>query len=312
MKGFPSIVKRASILVMALIGGLSPLLLASEKPKPTPLVVTHPDVHKYFHADNPEYEVPLIARALELTKKDYGDYELKPMVDDEIYITHARRVKLLEENRYENFVLSHGYERRLQDKLAMIRFPLYLGLLSYRTCFVGDAIKDKFGQVQTLDELREYGQGIGVGWSEGKLFKHNGFRVHEISSLESLYKMTAANRVDVFCRGATEVLDEFGRFGNKKGLHYDKKIAIYYPMPIFLYTNKANTALIERLEVGLSRAYADGSLQTLWDKNFKESIDFQGFEDRKVFVLDNPLTNDIDFNFELYFYYRVDRDQAAQ
>lgn len=306
MKESSTLLQAMSIVFMALVVGLSPTLFASESS--SPLVVTHPDVHKYFHSDNPEYEVPLIARALELTKDDYGDFKLNPMVDDEIYITHARRVKLLEDNRYENFVLSHGFEKRLQNNLAMIRFPLYLGLLSYRTCFVGDGIKASFGRVETLGQLKQFGQGIGVGWADGKVFRHNGFKTQEISSIESLYKMTAANRVDVFCRGASEVLDEFERYGNKVGLHYDKNIAIYYPMPIFLYTNKANTVLIERLELGLSRAYADGSLQELWDKNFKESFDFQRFDARKVFVLDNPLTRDINFNFESYFYYHVDND----
>lgn len=287
----------------AVLMGFTLPVIANEKK--APLVVTHPDVYKYYHNENPEYEVPLIARALELTKPEYGEYQLKSIVEDEIYITHSRRVKLLEENRYENLVLSHGYQAKLEKQLSMIRFPLYLGLLSYRTCFVGEAIKEKFAKVETLDELKEFSHGIGVGWADGAVFEHNGFKTHEISNLDSLFKMTAANRFDVFCRGATEVLDEFVRFGTKKGLNYDRDIALYYPMPIFLYTHKSNTELIERLELGLSRAYADGSLQALWDKNFKESFDFQKYGDRKVFVLENPLTKDIDFNFELYFYYRI-------
>lgn len=285
-----------AMAVAALSLMLAPVLQAGEK-----MIVTHPDVDLFRFGSKPDYEVPLIALALEKTRATHGDYELRQLGTTTHHLTHLRRVKLMETNLYENLLMSHGYTEALDEHLALVKFPVYLGILSYRTCFMHPAIKEAFASATRMGDMLQFTHGVGIGWADSDVLKYNGFKVREAANLQSLYRMTGARRFDVFCRGATEAMDEYERFASKD-IHYDRSAAFYYPMPVFLYTNKANTKLIERLEKGLLIAHGDGSLQALWDKNFKQSVDFQEFDKRKVFVLDNPLTHSIDFEYESYFY----------
>lgn len=265
------------------------------------MVISHPAVEIYQSAPGHTYEVPLIVLALEKTKGEYGEFRLNKV---DPTMTHARLIEEMRRGYYPNLVRSLGYSRDQAKKgLEYIRFPIYLGLLGFRTCFTNRDLSPHIENVTSLAALGAFTQGIGIGWAEELLFRHNGIKVVKAASVKSLFHMTAKGRIDLFCRGASEVKSEFAEYKYLKNLVYDKSIALYYPMPVFLYTNKSNTELIERLTKGLELAYVDGSMQKLWEKNFKESFSFQELHSRRIIRLENPVSLDIDFNYEKYFYY---------
>lgn len=49
-------------------------------------------------------------------------------------------------------------------------------------------------------------------------------------------------------------------------------------------------------------AYKDGSLQKLWESNYKESIDLAKLHKRKIFKIKNPSLGNLDSSYEQYFY----------
>ncbi len=262
--------------------------------------ITHTGVTHYLTDPNHRYELPLIVLALEKTRKEYGDFTLLPLDGQR---TKARLIEQMRRNDHQNLIRSLGYDRKLEEQgLDYVRFPIYLGLLSYRTCFTHDSLTEKIPSFTSVQDLMGYTHGSGIAWTDNRVMRENGLRVVEIASVDSIIRMTARGRIDFFCRGASEVKTEVEKYSGLSGLHYDYEFALYYPMPVFLYTNKENTEMIERITKGLKKAHQDGSLQLLWLKNFAEGIEFQKLEERKIIKLKNPLNDTIKFDFENYFY----------
>ncbi len=267
------------------------------------ITLTHPEVTRYRNEPERSYEMALLVLALEKTKEKYGTYNFEPL---DVKMTHSRIVEEMSANRYKNLVRSQGYDENLvlRKNLTYIKIPVYLGVLSYRTCFSSKKLLPVLDDISDQEQLKKYTQGVRIGWADRHVLRHNGFKVIEISTLDSLINMVAINRIDLLCRGASQVFYDYEKYKSIKNLDYNRSFALYYPMPIFLYTNKENVELVARLEDGLNIAYEDGSLIKLWEQHFKNAFDFQDIEKRKLFKLVNPNVEGVPFNYEKYFYYK--------
>lgn len=262
-------------------------------------VFTH-RVPEAYASNTPTYEVSVLKLALEKTIAEYGPYEFKAAPK----INVSRSLQSIKANTFPNYFASLGYNDNYgkPEEITYIPFPVDLGVLSYRTCFVSQEAAAKIAQINTLDDLRKLSMGQGRGWVDGAILKHNGFEVVEVEPYPNLFKMVAAHRLDLFCRGANEIKEEYARWGQTEGLSYDRHLLIYYPMPIFFYTNSQNKTAIARVTKGLHKAYADGSLMKLWRAHHQASVDFAELDKRKVFRLENPLVKSIDFDYAQFFY----------
>jgi len=116
------------------------------------------------------------------------------------------------------------------DQVASIPFPIDMGILGYRVCFVGADRAAELARVNTLDQLRHFTQGTGTGWQDAVILRHGGLTVHEVDNYESLFRMVARGRIDLFCRGANEILPEWqSHQGKVAGLTVDRHLALFYP-----------------------------------------------------------------------------------
>jgi hypothetical protein len=287
-----------SVIKLLLIA-LPWLVFAAALPAVAQTVFTH-RVPEAYASSTPNYEVSVLKLALDKTLKEYGSYELKPAPK----INVNRSLQSIKANTFPNYFASLGYNENYgaPEEITYLRFPIDLGVLSYRTCFAAKESLAKIAQINTLDELRKLSMGQGRGWVDGAILKHNDFEVVEVEPYPNLFKMVAAHRLDLFCRGANEIKEEHERWKNMAGLGYDRHLLIYYPMPIFFYTNSQNKEAIARVTKGLHKAYADGSLMALWRTHHQASVDFAELDKRKVFRLENPLVKSIDFDYAQYFY----------
>lgn len=280
---------------------ISFLSLASTTVMPTfaQTVFTH-RVPEAYASNTPSYEVSVLKLALDKTLKEYGPYELKPAPK----INVNRSLQSIKANTFPNYFASLGYNENYgsPEDITYVRFPIDLGVLSYRTCFASHESLAKLANINSLDELRMLSIGQGRGWVDVAILKHNGFNVVEIEPYPNIFKMVAAHRLDLFCRGANEIKEEYERWMQAEGLGYDRHLLIYYPMPIFFYTNSQNKEAAARVTKGLYKAYADGSLMKLWRAHHQASVDFAGLDKRKVFRIENPLVKSIDFDYAQYFY----------
>ncbi len=241
------------------------------------------------------YSTELLRLALEKTRKEYGDFTLRPIPPR----NYARAVKAAVDNAYPNLMIETSYEQALTHhaKLDFINFPMDLGVLGYRVCFINPKLKASGKEITTLEQLRQYDFVHGVGWADTLIFRHNGLKVQEIEYYDGIFLMVIGGRVDFFCRGVNEILGEMEQFSELKELTIDDQFLLVYPLPRFFYLNRANTLAKERIGLGLQRAYADGSLQALWKENFLPSLALVGLKQRKVIRLENPLLDELDMSF---------------
>ncbi|OUR93009.1 hypothetical protein A9Q84_21130 [Halobacteriovorax marinus] len=232
-----------------------------------------------------DYDTSLLRLALDKTKKKYGDYILKKSPQ----MNFARALTFLRTNEIKNLIIKQSYSDELVKKnIAFADFPVDLGIVGYRICFVNKDKVESFGKVKTLKELKGFVHGQGKSWLDVKILESSQLEVVKSVTYESLFNMVAKGRVDLFCRGANELFSEFDERRNIKNIIYDKKILIYYPLPRFFITNKANKKLVERVEAGLIIAFNDGSLKKLWNKKYISYIKRARLKERTKIVLENP------------------------
>lgn len=244
------------------------------------------------------YDIEILRLALEKTRPTYGGYQLHAIPP----ANFVRMMHSLRHNTYPNMVMETSYDAKLEetDELTYIPFPLELGIIGYRVCFVNPRVKDEIQQVNSLGELRKFTMGQGAGWADIKILRHNGFHVAEVSNYNSLFKMVAGGRFDLLCRGVNELMKEYEQYKHIGKLTYDESFALVYRLPRFFYLNKNNTLLRQRLEEGIKIAYADGSLLELWHQHNLQSIQFTRLPERKMFYLDNPLIKNLSTDYEQY------------
>lgn len=246
------------------------------------------------------YEILALELALTKTIPEYGGFELRNI--NKGYMTHSRSMRVMETNEVEGFVKVYGYNSKLLDKhnLDIVRFPIYMGLLGYRVCFIAEKNAGLIEKPQTYLSLLTIPQATGIGWADADILRYNNVKVNEVANRSALYEMTATSRVKMYCRGANETLAEINDWQNVEGLVFDKTFAIHYPNPHFFHVHVTNNRLIERLEKGLLLAFEDGSLKKLWEDKFLESIKFVEIHNRNIVRLENPFIYDLPLTYQNY------------
>jgi len=246
------------------------------------------------------YNIALLHLAMEKTKAKYGPYRMQSIPQ----MNTPRSLYAASLNIYPNLVLEISYDESHTKKgdLTYIDFPVDLGVVGIRVCFVNQAKKEEISRVKTLQDLKKYTIGQGVGWADTTILRANGFNVIEVATYEGLFKMVSAGRVDLFCRGANEILNEYNTFKYLQGLSVDDSFAIAYPLPRFYYISSHNSLAKARIEEGLKIAYHDGSLMQLWSHHYADSINFAHLKQRHIFRIPNPLITKLPKDYEQYFY----------
>lgn len=246
-----------------------------------------------------EYDTNLLRLALEATVESDGPYRLvsSPRMN------YARAHSYLQSNELANLILKLSYDPVFAEKgFDFANFPVDLGIVGYRICFAHPETVEQLLEINSIEELRKFTHGQGAGWADVDILRHNNFDVSVVPEYESLFKMVAARRFDLFCRGANELLDELSMHQDIKNLSFDKSMIIFYPFPRFFYSNAANTKALDRIERGLLKSYKDGSLQKLWFEHYGQSIEFVRLYNRKIFTLKNPLIEGLNDDYKKYFY----------
>lgn len=245
------------------------------------------------------YDRELLRLALDKTRDMFGDYELVPAP----IMTKDRARLSLQFNSFTNLFVMDSYSSRRNGKgLAYVRFPIHLGIVSYRICFVSPQQQAAVASATTLDQLKKFTLGQGKGWLDVQILRQAGFKVQEVEGYELLFKMVARGRFDLFCRGISELPQEKLNHKEIRDLVMDESIALYYPLPRVFFAHNANREAIQRVEAGLKAAWQDGSLQTLWLNTFKPSLTFARLDTRRLFRLETPFIKGIGFNYQAYFY----------
>lgn len=267
-----------------------------ENPPPKTLIVTH-KLPEFGDLKRKTFEQQVIELALEKTQKKIGAFEMVPI--NVISRTHA--IAALSQNLYENFVMVLSYEDALlkSGNLIYIPFPIELGALSYRICYASKNLSTKVQQIENLGQLKHYKVGVGAGWVDAKILRHHGVPIVEGSNITGLFRMTQAGRADLFCPSPTEYFHEL-KIEKATDLQLDNKLALYYPLPKFLFSHKSNQAVMDRIKNGIDIAYNDGSYQHLWREFHEQDLQRAKLDERHFIKMENPFITTLNDDYKRY------------
>jgi len=246
------------------------------------------EVLKYNQSDadpNGYYAAKMIKLALAHIDTKY---ELEVVPGD---LTQTRMVEDTMNNKLD--IIWAGTSRDLEEQLELVKIPLYKGLLGHRLLIIRQGDQEKFDKVKNIDDLRKLRLGQGTAWADTKILQANGLNVVKTMKYLNLFYMLDGGRFDAFPRA---VFEPFGEVEKHKDLNLtvEKHLMLVYKLDFFLFVNKSKQKLARDLELGLTRAIADGSFDKVFmsSPSVQEAITKGDLKNRLVIPLNNPLITD--------------------
>lgn len=240
---------------------------------------------RYFQADSRyAYRTQLLQLILEKTLAD-GGYTLKPLYTD---VTPDRGLLLLQSGRIDVVSLPATPERERLYRAVPV--DIMRGMLGYRVLLIRKERQAEFSAITSLDGLRKMRLGFGSQWADFPILEHNGLTVVGNPQYASLFGMLDKGRFDAFPRGLNEAWREQEEHAAElPDLAVESSLLLYYPYPVYFFVQRDDIALASRLQRGLERAMADGSMRTLFLHYHADLLKKAGLEQRRLISLENPL-----------------------
>ena len=240
-------------------------------------------IHYFQHDSRYAYRTALLQLVLDKTL-DEGLCVLRPQFTT---VTQDRGLALLQEGRID--VVSVPTTLQRERELLPVRFDILRGLLGYRVLLIRKQQQADFAAVKSWEELRRFRLGFGSQWADLPLLQYNSFHVVATPQYESLFGMLARGRFDAFPRGLNEAWQELSeRQTEFPDLMVEPTLALNYPWPVYFFVRKDNQALAERLQRGLLKAEADGSMHKLFMQHHGQLLQQANLNERRLFQLVNP------------------------
>jgi hypothetical protein len=233
-----------------------------------------------FKEDN--YYLALLKLALENTKSEFGEYELKKAIQP---MYQGRSIVEIQKNRNLTIVWTMTSKEREQE-LSPIRIPLLRGLGGYRIFLIKAEDQEKFSRISTVKQLKSVVAGQGLDWPDSAILLDNDYPLLTGPGHKILFNMLQHGRFDYMPRALHEAWNEATMF---QGLQVESTLALHYPSPYYFFVNKANERLKNRIETGLIKAEKNGSFQRLFDIHpiTKDSLALAKLHQRTIFELKN-------------------------
>jgi hypothetical protein len=260
------------------------MLVSAASPPAKPMTyIYHPpesslDVRYLYHWE-------ILRTALEKTTPKWGPYKMVPSER----MTEQRQTFELKNNTGKLTVMYLSTTPDFERNLVAIHIPVDKNLGGYCVFLIRKGEQARFDAVKSLDDLRKFSYGLGLGWIDVDVLKASRFNVVTGSSYDGLFDMLIHKRFDVFLRAAVEVLDEYDRH-KEKGLDIEKDIVFYYPLPMYFWFPKTEEGrrLAARAEEGMRMMIADGSYDRIFDRYQRWKIERLRLRDRRIFRIENP------------------------
>lgn len=234
-----------------------------------------------------EYHWEILRTALERTAARWGPYRLVPSER----MSERRQTFELESGSGKLSVMYLSTRPELERALVPIRIPVDRNLGGYCVFLIRREDRHRFEGVRTVEDLRRFKIGLGLGWIDVDILKASGFDVVTGTSYEGLFEMLAQRRFDVFLRSATEVLDEHARRkASLPDLFIEEGIVFYYPLPMYFWFAKTDEGrrLAQRAEEGMRAMIADGTYGAIFDRHQRHKIEALRLKQRRQLRIPNP------------------------
>jgi hypothetical protein len=233
------------------------------------------------------YHWEILRTALERTTPKWGAYRMVPSG----FMTERRQAFELKNATGKLTVMYLSTTPDFEQHLIPIRIPVDKNLGGYCVFLIRRDDQRRFSAVNSLEDLRRFSYGLGLGWIDVDILKANALRVVTGSSYDGLFEMLANKRFDIFLRAATEVLDEYDqRRSALPGLAIEESIILYYPLPMYFWFPKTDEGrrLAARAEEGMRMMIADGTYDRIFDQYQRRKIERLRLKERRIFRIANP------------------------
>ncbi len=232
-----------------------------------------------------EYKYQLLQLILAKTQQTDGPFRIETQKQEG---PQARDVDLLKEGIFDVVLTMTSKER--EQEFHPIRIPIYKGMYGYRLAIINESDQPKFSAIKTLEDFQKVWAGQNEVWPDTHILRANGFNVVGVAGYVELFAMLKERRFDFFPRGVHEPWRELADVKIPE-LVVETDLAIHYPAPGYIFTNKDNKKLADRLERGFRMALEDGSFDKLFynHPDMKEVLGRANLKNRRIFELKNPL-----------------------
>jgi ABC-type amino acid transport substrate-binding protein len=233
------------------------------------------------------YHWEILRTALDRTTPKYGPYKLTPAP----LMTEKRQTYELENATGSITVMYLGTTRELERNLEPVRIPVDKNLGGYNVFLIRKADEHRFEGLRTLDDLRKFSYGLGLGWEDVAIMQSNNFRVVTGSSYDGLFEMLINRRFDIFLRAAVEVLGEYDeRRSSMPDLAIEQNVILYYPLPMYFWFSKTivGERLTQRAREGMLAMIEDGTYDRIFWKYQGAKVARLKLRDRRIFRISNP------------------------
>lgn len=236
-----------------------------------------------------DYQFAALTLALEKTRPAYGPYSATRVLDTLSTLRVRREVYTgqhlnVHAGPWRDVAAGDPMERNY-----LISTPIMSGLLGYRALIVRKQDLAKFKAIHEPAQLMPLAAGMGRGWVDATVLRHNGYKVEDSGNVATLVEMLVNKRFDYLAFSVTEVaslLAPDAPFAGELALVPD--LVLFYPLPTMFYVSASEPRLAERLEKGLAMARRDGSLDELTGRHFQKEIKQLKSGTARCFVLANP------------------------
>ncbi len=245
-----------------------------------------------------EYFSSLIKRALELTSESPQDYTLSPYKTP---LPALRISYLAGKGKNINLFWAPAMPNFDVLNLIAIKQPLMKGLAGYRLLLINNDEQDTIAPMLTTNSLEQMRLAQVLGWVDNKIYKHNGFHIKAATSIDAMFTMLKAKRINAIPMGAHHIqqLIEQNKANNSK-LAIETSTVIYYSLPYIFYLNEKEIKLAKRLEEGLQLMQGNGDFEGLFNHYHKETLELLDINKRHIIELDSSPFTTMDNKLKLH------------
>jgi ABC-type amino acid transport substrate-binding protein len=233
------------------------------------------------------YHWEILRTALEKTTAKYGPYRMQPSE----LMTEKRQASELINATGKLTVMYLSTLPDFEKNLVPIHIPVDKNLGGYCIFLIRKEEQTNFTQVKTLDDLRKFTFGLGLGWIDVDILRSNSFKVVTGSDYDGLFEMLENKRFDIFLRASVEIIDEYEeRKDRMPDLKIEDNLLFYYPLPMYFWFSKTpeGRRLAARAEEGMWMMINDGTYDRIFDKYQRHKIERLKLKERKIFKITNP------------------------
>lgn len=232
-----------------------------------------------------KYTHEILNQALNLSAEKYGAYKL-----NKVAISMSNDVTFYELSRGKIINVAMSGATPDKDHLATpIRIPIRRGILNYRLLIINKKNLKLFEKINSLTQLKPYSVGIHSNSVTSDVMKVLGFSVVDTVSYDGMFKQLSHDKFDYIPRGLHEAYDEIAlRKATINNLIVEPNLALYSPLPYYIYVSPAYPKIAERIEYGLEAMIEQGLIAKIFERYYAADIKRSKLAERTIINIGNP------------------------